>query len=67
MKKILLASLIGLVSASAAAQQEIKFVMEATYAPFEYMDENNQIQGFDVDLANALCKKRLPKENWMSL
>ncbi|GHX43549.1 arginine ABC transporter periplasmic arginine-binding protein ArtI [Vibrio cholerae] len=57
MKKILLASLIGLVSASAAAQQEIKFAMEATYAPFEYMDENNQIQGFDVDLANALCKQ----------
>ncbi|MGL5653787.1 MAG: transporter substrate-binding domain-containing protein, partial [Vibrio sp.] len=57
MNKILLASLIGLVSASAAAQQEIKFVMEATYAPFEYMDANNQIQGFDVDLANALCKQ----------
>ncbi|HAS6254496.1 TPA: arginine ABC transporter substrate-binding protein [Vibrio vulnificus] len=57
MKKILLASLIGLVSANAAAQQEIKFAMEATYAPFEYMDENNQIQGFDVDLANALCKQ----------
>ncbi|MDF2153405.1 arginine ABC transporter substrate-binding protein [Vibrio sp. CAU 1672] len=57
MKKILLASLIGLVSANAAAQQEIKFAMEATYAPFEYMDENNQIQGFDVDLANALCKE----------
>lgn len=31
--------------------------MEATYAPFEYMDENNQIQGFDVDLANALCEE----------
>ncbi|CAG20476.1 putative ABC-type amino acid transport/signaltransduction system [Photobacterium profundum SS9] len=31
--------------------------MEATYAPFEYVDENNQIQGFDVDLANALCKE----------
>ncbi len=31
--------------------------MEATYASFEYMDENNQIQGFDVDLANALCKQ----------
>ncbi|MCA4024029.1 arginine ABC transporter substrate-binding protein [Vibrio vulnificus] len=57
MKKILLASLIGLVSANAAAQQEIKFAMEATYAPFEYMDENNQIQGFDVDLANALCQQ----------
>ncbi|MBH9738248.1 lysine/arginine/ornithine ABC transporter substrate-binding protein [Vibrio navarrensis] len=57
MKKILLASLIGLVSTNVAAQQEIKFAMEATYAPFEYMDENNQIQGFDVDLANALCKQ----------
>ena len=57
MKKILLASLIGLASFNAAAQEEIKFAMEATYAPFEYMDENNQIQGFDVDLANALCEE----------
>ncbi|MFA0077938.1 arginine ABC transporter substrate-binding protein [Vibrio artabrorum] len=57
MKKILLASLIGLMSANAAAQEEIKFAMEATYAPFEFMDENNQIQGFDVDLANALCEE----------
>ncbi|MCY9805560.1 lysine/arginine/ornithine ABC transporter substrate-binding protein [Vibrio scophthalmi] len=55
MKKILLASLIGVVSSLALAQQDIKFVMEATYPPFEFMDENNQIQGFDVDLANALC------------
>ncbi|WP_439147465.1 arginine ABC transporter substrate-binding protein [Vibrio sp.] len=57
MKKILLASLIGLASFNAAAQEEIKFAMEATYAPFEYMDENNQIQGFDVDLANAICEE----------
>ncbi|MCW8327733.1 arginine ABC transporter substrate-binding protein [Photobacterium sp. SDRW27] len=57
MKKILLASLIGLASTNAAAQEDIKFAMEATYAPFEYVDENNQIQGFDVDLANALCKE----------
>ncbi|EGU32788.1 arginine ABC transporter substrate-binding protein [Vibrio scophthalmi] len=55
MKKILLASLIAVVSSHALAQQDIKFVMEATYPPFEFMDENNQIQGFDVDLANALC------------
>ncbi|MEZ8881392.1 arginine ABC transporter substrate-binding protein [Vibrio lentus] len=57
MKKILLASLISLASFNAAAQEEIKFAMEATYAPFEYMDENNQIQGFDADLANALCEE----------
>ncbi len=45
MKKILLASLIGLASTQVAAQDEIKFAMEATYAPFEYVDQNNQIQG----------------------
>ncbi|MGR5062274.1 lysine/arginine/ornithine ABC transporter substrate-binding protein [Photobacterium sp. DNB22_13_2] len=55
MKKIVLATIIGLASANAAAQEEIKFAMEATYAPFEYVDENNEIQGFDIDLANALC------------
>ncbi|PSW21298.1 arginine ABC transporter substrate-binding protein [Photobacterium sanctipauli] len=55
MKKILLASIIGLAATQAMAQEEIKFAMEATYAPFEYIDENNEIQGFDVDLANALC------------
>lgn len=57
MKKILLASVIGLMSTHALAQEEIKFATEATYAPFEYMDDNNQIQGFDIDLANALCEE----------
>lgn len=55
MKKLLLTSLIGLTSMGAAAQQEIKFATEPTYAPFEYLDENNQMQGFDIDLANAIC------------
>lgn len=57
MKKLLLASLIGLVSANVSAQQEIKFATEPTYAPFEYLDENNQMQGFDIDLANAICEE----------
>lgn len=55
MKKILLASVIALASTHAFAQQELKFATEATYAPFEYMDDNNQIQGFDIDLAKAIC------------
>ncbi len=31
--------------------------MSATYPPFESMDANNQIVGFDIDLAHALCKQ----------
>ncbi len=61
MNKLLLASLIGLVSVNAAAQQEIKFATEPTYAPFEYLDENNQMQGFDIDLANAMCEEMKAK------
>ncbi|WP_413111430.1 transporter substrate-binding domain-containing protein [Thaumasiovibrio sp. DFM-14] len=57
MNKTVLALVLGLAATTATAKEEIKFVMEATYAPFEYMDENNQIQGFDVDLANALCSE----------
>ncbi len=57
MKKVIFAGLLTLASAHAMAQQEIKFATEATYAPFEYVDANNQIQGFDIDLANALCKQ----------
>ncbi|CAH0533530.1 Putative ABC transporter arginine-binding protein 2 [Vibrio stylophorae] len=61
MKKTIIAALFGLTALSANAQTELKFVMEATYAPFEYMDENNQIKGFDVDLANALCEEMKAK------
>lgn len=34
----------------------VNFVTEANYYPFEYVDESNQIQGFDIDIANAVCR-----------
>jgi len=33
----------------------IKIATEANYFPFEYLDEQKQIQGFDIDIANAIC------------
>ncbi|MEH6452974.1 MAG: transporter substrate-binding domain-containing protein [Psychromonas sp.] len=33
----------------------IKFATEANYFPFEYLDEQKQIKGFDIDIANAIC------------
>ncbi|PKF61906.1 amino acid ABC transporter substrate-binding protein [Psychromonas sp. psych-6C06] len=35
----------------------VNFVTEANYYPFEYLDELKQIQGFDIDIANAVCLK----------
>src|SRR5690606_34400851 len=57
MKKVLIAALLASVSLSAGAAQTIRFATEASYPPFESTDANNKIVGFDVDLANALCKE----------
>ncbi|WP_392560025.1 lysine/arginine/ornithine ABC transporter substrate-binding protein [Orbus mooreae] len=48
---IALASSIFSVSA-----KDLTFGMETTYPPFEFMDENNQLVGFDVDIANKICE-----------
>ncbi|MFD1008065.1 MULTISPECIES: transporter substrate-binding domain-containing protein [Oceanisphaera] len=39
-----------------AHADEVKFVTNAAYAPFEFVDENNEMQGFDIDLAKAICE-----------
>ena len=57
MKKVLIAALIAGFSLSATAAETIRFATEASYPPFEFIDAGNKIQGFDVDLANALCKQ----------
>lgn len=59
MKKIVLATLLGAMtlSANAAEQEKIRFATEASYAPFETVNEKNEIVGFDVDLAMAMCEK----------
>ena len=35
----------------------IRFATEASYPPFEYIDGSGVIKGFDIDIANALCKE----------
>lgn len=53
-KSILAIVLIGL--ATSASARTLHFGTSATYAPYEYIDENNKIVGFDIDVANAVCK-----------
>lgn len=58
MKKVLIAALIAGFSLSATAAETIRFATEASYPPFESIDANNQIVGFDVDWRRH-CVKRL--------
>lgn len=56
MKKLLLTVML-MGSAFAANAQEITFTMEPSYPPFETTNEKGEIIGFDVDVANAICKE----------
>ena len=35
---------------------EVKFVTDANYFPFEYLSKDKKIQGFDIDIAKAICE-----------
>ena len=41
----------------AAPVKTIHFATEATYPPFEYIDEAGQMAGFDIDIAKAICQQ----------
>lgn len=55
MKKLLLTALLA--STAFANAQDITFAMEPSYPPFEQTNEKGEIVGFDVDIANAICKE----------
>ncbi|MEH0834953.1 arginine ABC transporter substrate-binding protein [Pectobacterium cacticida] len=57
MKKLMLATLLAGIAFSATAADTIRFASSATYPPFESLNASNEIVGFDLDLAKALCKQ----------
>lgn len=52
-------------SASAAELKELHFGLEASYAPFESKSASGELQGFDIDVGNAVCAKLKVKCVWV--
>src|SRR6201996_5809636 len=52
-------------TASAADIKEVRFGVEASYAPFESKSPSGELQGFDIDVGNAVCAKLKTKCVWV--
>jgi lysine/arginine/ornithine transport system substrate-binding protein len=61
--------LMGAVAAGAAQAadntKELRFGVEASYAPFESKTAAGQLTGFDIDIGNAVCAKLKMKCVWV--
>jgi arginine/ornithine transport system substrate-binding protein len=58
MKKLIIAASTALAMFAGAAQaQDIRIAFDVPYEPFEYKDENGNLTGFEVELAEAMCEE----------
>lgn len=57
----LLLALSSASSAFAAAPKTLRIGTDPTYAPFESKNAQGQLAGFDIDLANEICKRMATK------
>ena len=57
MKKLLFCSLLLLLTSGSVLAEKIRIGTEGAYPPFNMIDQDGQVAGFDVDIAKALCTK----------
>ncbi|MDR3428959.1 MULTISPECIES: transporter substrate-binding domain-containing protein [Silvimonas] len=68
-KQLVLALALAIGSSVALAQKAavIRIGIEAAYPPFESKSVSGKLQGFDIDIANALCKKIEAQCSWVEM
>jgi arginine/ornithine transport system substrate-binding protein len=54
---VALAALTMLAGAAQAQERDLRIAFDVPYEPFEYKDENGELIGFEVELAEAMCEE----------
>jgi lysine/arginine/ornithine transport system substrate-binding protein len=66
MKKTIAAlSAIMLAASLSVSAKEIRFGVDASYAPFESKATSGELVGFDIDLGNEICKRLHAECKWV--
>ena len=54
-----------LTSASALAQETLRYGVGSQYPPFESRNASGELEGFDIELGNAICAAAALKCSWV--
>ena len=57
MKLLLTTAVLALTAGAALAQDTVRLGTEGAYPPYNYLDDNGEIAGFEVALGNELCAR----------
>ncbi len=57
MKPMLLAAAFAAAASAAVAQEVVRLGTEGAYPPFNFINDSGDVDGFDIDVGNALCER----------
>ncbi len=65
MKKLILGAAIAVMSAGVAFADTVRMGTEGAYPPYNFVDDNGEIVGFERDLGDELCKRAGLECTWV--
>jgi polar amino acid transport system substrate-binding protein len=66
MKKILIAAAAVVALAGAAEAQTVRIGTEGAYPPWNFLDDNGDVAGFEIELGNELCTRAGFECTWVT-
>jgi polar amino acid transport system substrate-binding protein len=66
MKSLTLASALALVATGALAQDVVRLATEGAYPPYNYINDQGEVDGFERELGDELCKRAELSCEWVT-